>query len=150
MAIVPCMHAEPRVVKVGGRKLAVQRGSAGWWLHRWGDRAEQDAAHSRERAEYLALCHRDVLHAGDDGTFDDDGSWEDGSAFYYPWQFDLADIQAPVSLWHGLKDFLPVSHARWLADRIPNAITHFPQDEDHSNVEENNRATALAWLKASA
>ena len=57
-----------------------ERGSAGWWLHRWGDRAEQDAGHSRERAEYLALCHRDVLHAGDDGTFDDDGSWEDDSA----------------------------------------------------------------------
>jgi pimeloyl-ACP methyl ester carboxylesterase len=126
-----------------------ERGSADWWLHRWGDRAEQDAAHSRKQAEYLALCHRDVLHAGDAGTFDDDGSWEDDSALYYPWQFDLADIQAPVSLWHGLKDFLPVSHARWLADRIPGVITHFPPDEDHSNVEENNRAAAFSWLKAS-
>ena len=66
-----------------------------------------------------------------------------------PWQFDLADIQAPVRLWHGLKDFLPVSHARWLADRIPSVVTHFPPDEDHSNVEENNRAAAFSWLKAS-
>jgi hypothetical protein len=55
-----------------------------WWLQRWGERAEQDAAHSRESAEYLALCCRDVLRAGDDGSFDDDGSWEDDSAFYTP------------------------------------------------------------------
>jgi len=48
-----------------------------------------------------------------------------------------------------LEDFLPVSHARWLADRIPNVVTHFPPDDDHSNVEENNRAAAFAWLKAS-
>jgi pimeloyl-ACP methyl ester carboxylesterase len=127
-----------------------ERGSADWWLYRWGDRAEQDAAHSRESAEYLALCTRDALRAGDDGTFDEDGAWADHIAFYYPWQFDLADIQAPVSLWHGLEDFLPVSHARWLADRIPNVVTHFPPDDDHSNVEENNRAAAFAWLKASA
>jgi hypothetical protein len=102
---------------------------------------------SGEWAEYLALCTRDVLHAGDDGTFDDDGSWEDNSAFYYPWQFDLADIQAPVSLWHGMKDFIPITHARWLADRIPNITTHFPPEEDHTNIEENNRAVAYGWLK---
>ena len=52
-----------------------------------------------------------------------------------------------VSLWHGLKDFLPVAHARWLADRIPHVTTHFPADEDHPNIEENNRAAAYAWLK---
>jgi pimeloyl-ACP methyl ester carboxylesterase len=126
-----------------------ERGSADWWLQHWGERAGQDAAHSREWADYLALCHRDVLHAGDHGTFDDDGSWEDHSAFYYPWQFDLADIHAPVSLWHGLRDFLPVTHARWLAERMAHVVTHFPPDEDHSNIEENNRAAAFAWLTAS-
>ncbi len=124
-----------------------ERGSADWWLQHWGEQA--GPAHSREWAEYLALCTRDALHAGDDGTFDDEGSWEDDNAIYCPWQFDLADIQAPVRIWHGLKDFLPVTHARWLADRIPNVDTHFLPDEDHSNVEENNRAAAFAWLKGS-
>jgi pimeloyl-ACP methyl ester carboxylesterase len=127
-----------------------ERGSPEWWLRRWGDRAERDAAHSREQAEYLAACHRDVLRADDQGSFDDDGSWEDDSAVYLPWGFDLADIHAPVSLWHGLKDFLPVAHARWLADRIPHVTTHFPADEDHSNIEQNNRAAAYAWLSALA
>ena len=124
-----------------------ERGSADWWLQHWGERA--GPAHRREWAEHLALCTRDALRAGDDGTFDDEGSWEDDNAIYYPWQFDFADIQAPVSIWHGRKDFLPVTHARWLADRIPNVDTHFLADEDHSNVEENNRAAAFAWLKGS-
>jgi len=125
-----------------------QRGSADWWLDRWGERAEQDAAHSRDQAEYLATCTRDVLRADSSGAFDDDGSWEDDLAFYSPWGFGLAGIQAPVSLWHGLQDFVPVAHARWLADRIPHVTTHFPADEDHTNIEQNNRAAALAWLTA--
>ena len=125
-----------------------ERGSADWWLQNWGERAGQDAAHSRDWAEYLALCTRDVLRARDDGTFDDEGSWEDDNAFYRPWKFDLADIQAPVGMWHGLNDFLPITHAKWLADRIPNVATHFLPDEDHTNIEENNRAAAFAWLKA--
>jgi pimeloyl-ACP methyl ester carboxylesterase len=124
-----------------------ERGSADWWLQHWGERAGHDAAHNREWAEYLALCTRDALRAADDGSFDDEGSWEDDNAIYYPWRFEFADIRAPVSIWHGLKDFLPVSHARWLADRISNVTTHFLPDEDHTNVEENNRAAAFAWLK---
>ncbi|HSZ43218.1 MAG TPA: hypothetical protein VK817_24920 [Trebonia sp.] len=45
-----------------------------------------------------------------------------------------------MSLWHGLRDFLPVTRARWLAARVPHITTHFPADEDHTNVVENNRA----------
>jgi hypothetical protein len=26
--------------------------------------------------------------------------------------------------------------------------THFPADEDHTNIEQNNRAAAFAWLTA--
>ena len=125
-----------------------QRGSPDWWLTNWGNRAERDAAHSRECADYLAACHRDVLRADDRGEFDDHGSWDDDLTFYKAWGFDLADIEAPVSLWHGLRDFLPVTHARWLAERIRNVTTHFPADDDHSNIEDNNRAAAFSWLTA--
>jgi pimeloyl-ACP methyl ester carboxylesterase len=123
-----------------------QQGSPAWWLEKWGDRAEQDVAHSRDRADYLAACTRDALRADDSGSFDDEGAWEDHVAFYRPWGFELADLQAPVSLWHGMQDFLPVAHARWLADRIPNVTTHFPANQDHTNVEDNNQAAAFAWL----
>jgi hypothetical protein len=47
----------------------------------------------------------------------------------------------------GMKDFIPITHARWLADRIPNVTTHFPPEQDHTNIEENNRAAAYGWLK---
>jgi hypothetical protein len=122
-------------------------GAVSLWLYRWGGRAGQDAAHSRAWADYLAACTRDVLRADDQGGFDDEGSWEDDSAFYLPWRFDLADIGAPVSLWHGQQDFLPVAHAHWLAVRIPHVTTHFPADQDHTKIEENNRTAAYAWLR---
>jgi pimeloyl-ACP methyl ester carboxylesterase len=151
-AEVSMMFADPERARAEFRAQSAvtlaQRGSPEWWLAHWGDRAEQDAAHSRAWAEYLATCHRDVLRADSNGGFDDDGSWDDHVAFFSPWGFDLADIQAPVSLWHGLRDFVPVAHARWLADRIPNVTTHFPPDEDHTNIEENNRSAAFAWLTA--
>jgi pimeloyl-ACP methyl ester carboxylesterase len=47
---------------------------------------------------------------------------DDTLAFGAPWGFDPAAVNVPVLLWHGANDNLsPVSHARWLAERIPNA-----------------------------
>jgi pimeloyl-ACP methyl ester carboxylesterase len=115
--------------------------SADWWLDRWGERAGTDAAHSQEWADYLARCNRDGFTGGDEGW------WEDWSASFHPWGFDLMTIQAPVILWHGLKDTTPPpDHSRWLAQQIPHVTAHFPSDQDHTNVEEDNRSTALAWL----
>ncbi len=30
---------------------------------------------------------------------------------------------------------------------MPHVTTHFPADEDHTNIEDNNRAAAYSWLK---
>lgn len=47
---------------------------------------------------------------------------DDTLAFCSPWGFDPATVTIPVLLWHGANDnFSPVSHARWLAERIPTA-----------------------------
>jgi pimeloyl-ACP methyl ester carboxylesterase len=47
---------------------------------------------------------------------------DDALAFCSPWGFDPAAVKVPALLWHGANDNLsPVSHARWLAARIPNA-----------------------------
>lgn len=117
--------------------------SAAWWMDRWGDRAGQDAAHSQEWADYLALVNRDG-YAGDG-----EGWWEDWSASFLPWGFDPATIQAPVALWHGLQDTAaPPAHSRWLAGHIPHVTAHFPADQDHTNVEENNRSAAIAWVRS--
>ena len=56
---------------------------------------------------------------------------------------------APVILWHGEQDTSPPpAHSRWFAEHVPHVTAHFPADEDHTNVEENNRGSAFAWLKA--
>lgn len=120
------------------RRLSTPEG----WLAQWGDRAAKDAAHGQEAADYLASTYRDGWTRGDDGW------WDDWSAFLSPWSFDLAAITAPVILWHGLADTrCPPGHSRWLAARIPRITTHFPEDEDHTNIEDNNRGAACAWLR---
>jgi pimeloyl-ACP methyl ester carboxylesterase len=64
----------------------------------------------------LIETYAEALRTSDYGWIDD------ALAFCSPWGFDPATVQVPVLLWHGASDvFPPASHARWLADRIPNA-----------------------------
>jgi pimeloyl-ACP methyl ester carboxylesterase len=64
----------------------------------------------------LLETYAEALRASAHGWIDD------ALAFYSPWGFDPATVTVPVLLWHGASDNLsPVSHARWLADRIPTA-----------------------------
>jgi pimeloyl-ACP methyl ester carboxylesterase len=138
---------EPDQARAGFRaqsaEFAPLASSPAWWMDRWGHRAGKDPAHSQEWADYLALVNRDGYADGDEGW------WEDWNASFLPWRFDLATIQAPVALWHGLQDTTPPpAHSRWLADHIPHATVHFPADQDHTNVEENNRRAAIAWVRS--
>lgn len=127
--------------QAGAAEFAPLASSPAWWMERWGEQAGQDAAHTQEWADYLALVNRDGYVDGDEGW------WEDWAASFLPWGFDLAAIKAPVALWHGLRDTSPPpAHSRWLAGRIPNATAHFPPTEDHTNVEENNRQAAITWV----
>jgi pimeloyl-ACP methyl ester carboxylesterase len=64
----------------------------------------------------LVETYAEAMRTSDYGWIDD------ALAFCSPWGFDLAAVTVPVLLWHGANDvFSPVSHARWLADRIPSA-----------------------------
>ena len=64
----------------------------------------------------LIETYAEALRTSDYGWIDD------ALAFCSPWGFDPASVTVPVLLWHGASDvFSPVSHARWLGDRIPNA-----------------------------
>jgi pimeloyl-ACP methyl ester carboxylesterase len=64
----------------------------------------------------LIETYAEALRTSDYGWIDD------ALAFCSPWGFDPAAVTVPVLLWHGASDkFSPVSHARWLADRIPSA-----------------------------
>jgi pimeloyl-ACP methyl ester carboxylesterase len=113
------------------------------WLQLWGDKAETDAAHSREVAEHLALCSRDGMRDGDQGW------WDDWAAFLQPWGFDLGAIRVPVQLWHGQRDTsVRIAHGRWLASRIPGVDAHFPADDDHGTIEARHGPAAYDWLIA--
>lgn len=112
------------------------------WLRIWGERAGTDEAHGQEAAEFLASGFTDGWTRGDEGW------WDDWSAFLHPWGFELGDVSAPVLLWHGLRDLrCPPAHGRWLADHLPHVTARFPGDEDHTNIEENNRSASYEWIR---
>lgn len=61
-----------------------------------------------------------------------DGWYDDILAFCSPWGFEPADIVVPIKLWHGEDDrFSPVSHTRWLAREIPDAIAEVEPGSAH-------------------
>lgn len=79
--------------------------------------------------EDLAANMRDGLRESDDGWIDDD------LAFVRQWGFDLDEIRVPVDLWHGDADLMvPIAHARWLADHIPDARPHLMDGHGHLSI----------------
>jgi pimeloyl-ACP methyl ester carboxylesterase len=71
---------------------------------------------------------------------------EDDLASVAPWDFDPVDITGPVLVLHGDADrVVPVSHARWLADRIPRAELRVRPGDGHITVMDG-AVDALAWL----
>ena len=73
---------------------------------------------------------------------------DDALAFCSPWGFDPALVTVPVLLWHGASDnFSPVSHARWLADRIPRAAVVVQADAAHFGALDV-LPDILRWLSA--
>lgn len=61
-----------------------------------------------------------------------DGWYDDALALAAPWGFDPADIRVPVYLWHGAEDrFSPISHTRWLGERIPRATVDLEPRASH-------------------
>jgi pimeloyl-ACP methyl ester carboxylesterase len=115
--------------------------SAEAWLDRCGSEADQDEAHSREMATYLAQSNRDASVQGDLGL------WDDWVALVSPWGFDVSSIAVPVQLWHGENDAAaPVAHGRWLAERIPTAAATFVPRADHTDIETIAFPGTYRWL----
>ena len=69
---------------------------------------------------------KEALRYGADGWIDD------VLAFCSPWGFEVSDIRVPVLLWAGEMDvFSPVTHTRWLGDRIPDALVQIQPESAH-------------------
>jgi pimeloyl-ACP methyl ester carboxylesterase len=99
------------------------------------------AALTGELAEYLARTEQEGLAPGYEGWL------EDGRAHTGPWGFELSAISVPVLVVHGREDqFVPQSHGKWLAARIPGAQAWFPDDDGHLTLFENRVGEVHQWL----
>ncbi|HUA12779.1 MAG TPA: alpha/beta hydrolase [Solirubrobacteraceae bacterium] len=82
-----------------------------------------------EGAAFLVDCMQGALSTGVWGWFDDD------VAFERDWGFSVSVIDRPFTVWHGEQDtFVPPSHGRWLAERIPGARLQLEEDDGHLSL----------------
>ncbi len=83
---------------------------------------------SGELGEFMVKELARSLSRGVWGWFDDD------RAILGDWGFDLADVAAPLSLWHGGQDrFVPIAHGEWLAGHL-QAEAHLRPDDGHLSL----------------
>jgi pimeloyl-ACP methyl ester carboxylesterase len=53
----------------------------------------------------------------------------------------------PVQIWHGEQDrFVPVSHGRWLAERIPGVDAHISASHGHVSLIGSCIPDVHAWV----
>jgi len=76
-----------------------------------------------------------------------EGRVDDEIAFIKPWGFELSQIRIPVLLMHGEQDqFVPVSHSKWLASKIPKVEARFLPDDGHVTLSTRRIPEVHAWL----
>ena len=92
-------------------------------------------------AEYFLEGGRHAFEPGIDGWLDDD------VAFMRDWGFRVEQIERPTLLVHGDDDrFVPVSHGRWLATRIPNVEVRIDAGDGHLTLIERRMHEVNDWL----
>jgi pimeloyl-ACP methyl ester carboxylesterase len=89
-----------------------------------------------------------ILEAGALGLRDGVDGWlDDNLAFVQPWGFGVESIERPVLLLHGTDDrFVPVSHGRWLAGRLPKVEARITDDDGHLTLFERRLREVNDWL----
>lgn len=73
------------------------------------------------------------------------GPLRDFLQYLQPWGMELAAIKQPVTLWHGNADtVVPLSHSRYLAERLPHAELHILPGEGHYSLPTSHAEAILA------
>jgi pimeloyl-ACP methyl ester carboxylesterase len=109
------------------------------WSSLLGD--EDRSVLSEEFAGFILASSALGLRDGVDGWLDDN------LAFVEPWGFAPESIDRPVLLLHGTDDrFVPVSHGRWLAARIPRVEARIAAADGHLTLVERRMHEVNDWL----
>lgn len=88
---------------------------------------------------------REAMRAGVAGIVDD------SAIQARPWGFDLGKIQPPVQVWHGDNDeIVPLHHATYLAESIPNATLTVLEGLGHLAVASRGGDIAAAIAKVNS
>ncbi len=109
-------------------------------LERWPSLVENTrslAAPAADRAiladaETASILNRTIADAMRNGA---PGARKDLYLYTHDWGIPFQQIDLPIRIWHGQADgTVPIEHARWFAEQIPNAdLTELP-DEGHYSV----------------
>jgi pimeloyl-ACP methyl ester carboxylesterase len=103
--------------------------------------ADRAVLGSPQVAAFLLASMREGLAAGVEGWVEDD------LALVAPGGVELADVRAPVVLWHGEQGGLvPTAHARWLADAIPRAELRLFPDDGALSLIFGHAGEIIGWL----
>lgn len=95
------------------------------WFERQAPAADRRLANDRE----YEVRHHAVPDALRPGTA---AAAQELALLARPWDVDLRELSGPVHLWHGSEDNnVPIGVGRALAERIPNATTHFVSGAGH-------------------
>jgi pimeloyl-ACP methyl ester carboxylesterase len=89
-----------------------------------------------------------VVRSVREGVGERRNGWvDDEMAFIAPWGFELSDIRIPVLIMHGEQDqFIPISHGKWLAVKIPNVDLRLLPDDGHLTLSARRIPEVHAWL----
>ena len=92
-------------------------------------------------AHFVLRTVREGIGKSRDGMLDDD------IAHVRPWGFELNHIRMPVLLMHGEQDqFVPVSHSKWMASKIPTVERRFLPEDGHLTLSLRRIPEVHAWL----
>ncbi|MGB5735330.1 MAG: alpha/beta hydrolase [Thiohalocapsa sp.] len=109
-------------------------------LQRWPNLVEDIrsiAAPAADRAvladnDTSALLNQTIADAMRNGA---PGARRDLTLYTHDWQLNFADIKQSISIWHGTDDgTVPIEHARWYADHLPNVDLVEIPNEGHYSV----------------
>jgi pimeloyl-ACP methyl ester carboxylesterase len=92
---------------------------------------DRDLLNDRRYGTAWAATVREGLSQGTGG-----GGWDNLS--WIEWDIDLSAVRCPVLLWYGTDDHMvPVAHALWLSQQLPDARLVVHQGEGHLGIYEH-------------